>query len=218
MAPGTNLGAATPIQLGGGSQPLGENDNSDNKADEDRQTADAAPMDAHTAKAVNDAVASIRSLAELHRRNADWAEKAVRQAASLSAKAALDQNVIELMATDLPDLLAKAEGRSVQLQNETVGGGPNSVPADRLTFVGNFGNGLIVLTSTARLIEPDESFVGRFGHSVVIEASPSCCDADLVLIRMLAKAANTRPVIVQRADPLPPASSEQEEGKPGRRA
>ena len=99
-----------------------------------------------------------------------------------------------------------------------VGGGPNSVPADRLTFVGNFGNGLFFLTSTARLIEPDESFVGRFGHSVLIEASPSCCDADFVLIRTLAKAANTRPVIVQRAGPPLPTTSEREEGKPGGRA
>ena len=121
MASGTNLGAATPIQLGGGAQPLGQNDSSDDPADDDEETDDdATPTDAHTAKAVNDAVASIRSLAEFHGRNADWAEEAVRRAASLSAEAALDQDVIELMATDLPNLLAEADGRDVRLGNDTV--------------------------------------------------------------------------------------------------
>jgi membrane-bound serine protease (ClpP class) len=66
-------------------------------------------------KVVNDAVAYIRSLAQLRGRNADWAEKAVREAASLSASEALDANVIDLMARDLDDLLAKIDGRTVEV-------------------------------------------------------------------------------------------------------
>ena len=87
MAPGTNLGAATPVQIGGplpglpGSAP--DKDGKDKKDDAQQP----ALKDAMTAKATNDAVALIRSLAELRGRNADWAEKAVREAASLSASA-----------------------------------------------------------------------------------------------------------------------------------
>jgi len=98
MAPGTNLGAATPVQIGGplpglpGSAP--DKDGKDKKDDAQQP----ALKDAMTAKATNDAVALIRSLAELRGRNADWAEKAVREAASLSASAALQMNVIDLVA------------------------------------------------------------------------------------------------------------------------
>ena len=69
--------------------------------------------DAELVKITNDAVAYIRGLATLHGRNADWAEKAVREAVSLPYDAALDQHVIDLVADDLPDLLAKANGRTV---------------------------------------------------------------------------------------------------------
>ncbi len=82
MAPGTNLGAATPVQVGSPLPGLpGEGDRDKDKKDS------TAPVlkDAMTAKATNDAVAFIRSLAELRGRNAEWAEKAVREAASLSA-------------------------------------------------------------------------------------------------------------------------------------
>ena len=68
-----------------------------------------------TAKATNDAVALIRSLAELRGRNADWAEKAVREAASLSASAALEANVIDLIARDPVELLRQIDGRVVDL-------------------------------------------------------------------------------------------------------
>jgi membrane-bound serine protease (ClpP class) len=70
-------------------------------------------------KVVNDAVAYIRGLAELRGRNADWAEQAVRGAASLSANAALDQKVIDLIARDVPDLLAQIDGREVRIENRT---------------------------------------------------------------------------------------------------
>src|SRR5215207_10234580 len=101
MAPGTNLGAATPVQIGG---PLpGLPDATPDKSDKDKKDGgDQKPKtkDAMTAKATNDAVALIRSLAELRGRNADWAEKAVREAESLSANAALQANVIDLVARD----------------------------------------------------------------------------------------------------------------------
>jgi membrane-bound serine protease (ClpP class) len=120
MAPGTNLGAATPVQIGG---PLpGLPETTPDKGDKDKKDGgDQRPKskDAMTAKATNDAVALIRSLAELRGRNADWAEKAVREAASLSAKAALQENVIDLVAHDTADLLRQIDGRAVEI----LGGG-----------------------------------------------------------------------------------------------
>lgn len=107
MAPGTNLGAATPVQIGGGGNPLAPAD--DKTGD---KTAPAS-RDAREAKARNDAIGYIRSLAELRERNADWAEAAVRSAASLSASAALKANVIDLVARDRAELLAQLDGRTV---------------------------------------------------------------------------------------------------------
>jgi len=68
-------------------------------------------------KVVNDAVAYIRGLAELRGRNADWAEQAVRGAASLSASSALKENVIDVIARDIPDLLSQIDGREVRIAN-----------------------------------------------------------------------------------------------------
>jgi membrane-bound serine protease (ClpP class) len=113
MAPGTNLGAATPVQIGGplpglpGSAP--DKDGKDKKGDTHQS------KDAMTAKATNDAVALIRSLAELRGRNADWAEKAVREAASLSASGALQANVIDLVVRSPTELLQQIDGRTVEL-------------------------------------------------------------------------------------------------------
>ncbi|MEH2528365.1 MULTISPECIES: NfeD family protein [unclassified Bradyrhizobium] len=119
MAPGTNIGAATPVQIGG---PLpGLPDATPDKGDKDRKDkkdgGDQQPKtkDAMMAKATNDAVALIRSLAELRGRNADWAEKAVREAASLSANAALQANVIDLVAGDQAELLRQIDGRAVEV-------------------------------------------------------------------------------------------------------
>jgi membrane-bound serine protease (ClpP class) len=111
MAPGTNLGAATPIQLGGQPPPPGE----PQKQPNDGQAAGAPvqpPLDAESRKIVNDAVAYIRSLAEVHGRNADWAADAVRGAVSLPASEALKLQVIDVIADDIPDLLRKIDGRS----------------------------------------------------------------------------------------------------------
>lgn len=153
MAPGTNLGAATPVAIGGG-LPFGDDEPDRRRRDRDSPTrgeppkggesagdassknggpADAGdakdepapaarrgrePDSAMEAKAINDAVAYIRSLAEMRGRNADWAERAVRDAASLSAVDAQAQGVIDLVASSVDDLLGKADGRTV-----TVAGG-----------------------------------------------------------------------------------------------
>lgn len=117
MTPGTHLGAATPVQIGGGGLPgTGrERDKDDKKADDK-----APPADAAARKAINDAVAYIRGLAKLRGRNADWAEKAVREADSLPAVDAAAQDVIDLLANDLADLLAKADGRTVTVLDRPV--------------------------------------------------------------------------------------------------
>ncbi|TIV34731.1 MAG: nodulation protein NfeD [Mesorhizobium sp.] len=110
MAPGTNLGAATPVELGGlPSLPGGEKD-------KDQKDATGQPAgDAMMAKVTNDAVALIRSLAEMRGRNGDWGEKAVREAASLSANAALQEHVIDFVARDTTELLELADGRTVEV-------------------------------------------------------------------------------------------------------
>ena len=106
MAPGTNMGAATPVSLGG---PPGSPGDAEEKKAPDKAASDTAME----RKVVNDAVAWIRSLAQLRGRNAEWAEKAVREAATLTAEDAARENVIDLVARDLPELLAKLEGRNV---------------------------------------------------------------------------------------------------------
>jgi len=95
MAPSTNIGSATPVFLDDSGQP---------------QDAD----DAMTQKVVNDAVAQIRGFAEARGRNADWAEQAVREAANITAQQALELNVIDLIAPDLPTLLDQVDGRTVE--------------------------------------------------------------------------------------------------------
>jgi membrane-bound serine protease (ClpP class) len=117
MAPGTNLGAATPVQIGGPlpGLPDATPDKSDKEKKKDGGDQQPKAKDAMTAKATNDAVALIRSLAELRGRNADWAEKAVREAASLSANAALQANVIDLVARDQAELLRQIDGRTVEI-------------------------------------------------------------------------------------------------------
>ncbi len=122
MAPATNLGAATPISIGGmpGSpepqrQPQETDQRKTDKADQVKETEKDWMRDASRRKAVFDASAYIRGLAQLRGRNADWAEKAVREAVSLSVEEALKQKVIDLVADDLPDLLSKLDGRKVNL-------------------------------------------------------------------------------------------------------
>ena len=106
MAPGTNLGAATPVQIGGpGILGKGEGD----------EGASPGPSGTMERKIVNDAVAYIQSLAQLRGRNADWAEKAVRSGASLSAEDALELKVIDMMAVSTEALLDQLHGLDVLL-------------------------------------------------------------------------------------------------------
>jgi membrane-bound serine protease (ClpP class) len=95
MASGTNIGAATPIQMEG-------------------------KMDSTLAKKVtNDAVANLRSIAEKRGRNQDWVERAIRDGESITSSQALDSNVVEYIADDLDELFAKMNGREVILQHRT---------------------------------------------------------------------------------------------------
>jgi membrane-bound serine protease (ClpP class) len=122
MAPSTHLGAATPISLSPGGLPGSPPPQSPPPQQgpdpaKDGKDKVAPPADGKTAaerKAINDAVAYIRSLAELRGRNADWAEQAVREAATLTASAALKERVIDLLADSVDDLLAQIDGRAVK--------------------------------------------------------------------------------------------------------
>ena len=110
MAPGTNMGAATPVQIGGGGPQPGSDPGGGNESGNETAPAGGTAMER---KAVNDAVAYIRSLAELRGRNADWGEQAVRTGASLSATAALREKVIDLVPRDMSELLSGINGRTV---------------------------------------------------------------------------------------------------------
>ena len=140
MAPATNLGAATPVALGGGGGggdegrspfPFGGGGGSEREEPAEEASGEAsgeeadtpaerpaerAPRNAMEAKVINDAVAYIRGLAELRDRNADWAEAAVRAGVSLSAREAAEQNVIDFVAEDIRSLLAQADGRTVKME------------------------------------------------------------------------------------------------------
>ena len=170
MAPATNLGAATPVAIGGPApaSPTDTADEEEDEADDDTDASDEdsgvgddsdaddsaaddaddsaaddaeaddsetdetedtgtepsdripAPSTATERKAINDAVAYIRSLAELRDRNADWGEAAVRAAESLSSRDALAMNVIDLIADDLSDLLQQLDGWEVEIDGRTI--------------------------------------------------------------------------------------------------
>lgn len=117
MAPTTHLGAATPVSLGGDGPnpplPL-----SDREEKDEEQSAPESNGDAMSRKILNDAISYIRGLAEAHGRNADWAEKAVREAATLTADEAVEQNVADLIAADIPALLEAIDGREVRVKGE----------------------------------------------------------------------------------------------------
>lgn len=130
MAPATNLGSATPVQIGGGeadrSPSSWERARDAMKKSRDGDEAGNAteepenlPGDAMSRKVVNDAVAYIKGLAERHGRNAEWAERAVREAVSLTASEALEQGVVDVLAADLPELLAAIDGREVRMDSGT---------------------------------------------------------------------------------------------------
>lgn len=132
MAPATSLGAATPVQIGGppqqpqqpeseANEPPTEKENGEDGG-RGRQPAKASPQSASAMerKAVNDAVAYIRGLADLRGRNADWAEAAVREAVSLTSDEAAAQNVVDFVVDDIPALLKASHGRKVRVQDREV--------------------------------------------------------------------------------------------------
>lgn len=144
MAPSTHLGSATPVQMGGGFPGMDDRDEEDARAEERKgeeateeaeggndevaegeaaDAADEAPADtrrrgetAMERKVLEDAVYYIRGLAERHDRNADWAEEAVREAVNLTSREALELNVIDVVASDIDDLLAQIDGREVVME------------------------------------------------------------------------------------------------------
>ena len=130
MTPTTHLGAATPVSLNGEdatpASPGGESPTKpdDGESDSDEETAEPEPApvpgSAMERKVLNDAIAYIRGLAERHGRNADWAEKAVTEAATLTAEEALEMNVIDFIATDHADLLKQLDGHEVKMGSEQV--------------------------------------------------------------------------------------------------
>lgn len=118
MAPATNLGSATPVQLGG-LPGMAEKPQTPPSGREDAQHPGAiAPQTAMQRKIINDAAAYIKGLALRHKRNAQWAEQAVREAVNLNADEALQQHVIDIVATDIDDLLRQIDGRRVQFERE----------------------------------------------------------------------------------------------------
>lgn len=117
MAPATNLGAATPVQIGG----FGDLDEKQDKTskEDDKQTPTHL-SDPMTHKMVNDAAAYIRGLARMRGRNEEWAERAVREAVSLSAEEALKHNVIDILATDEADLLKQLHGYKLTISGREI--------------------------------------------------------------------------------------------------
>ena len=116
MAPGTNLGAATPVSIGG-SEPADKEDRDEDKGKDTDGDAkkSAPPSTAMGRKVMNDSVAYIRSIAEMRGRNVEFAEAAVVEAASITATEALKRGVIDLIADDLPGLMTALDGREVKL-------------------------------------------------------------------------------------------------------
>ncbi len=156
MAPATNLGAATPVSIGGEPPPEPNptppaNPTSTPESTQKPQPTPGpavpsgsgaqspkapsefpVPSTAMERKVVNDAVAYIRGLAELRGRNAEWAEQAVRGAASLSATEALKQKVIDVVARDIPDLLIQIDGREIKIGGHTEKLATRGLPIERM--------------------------------------------------------------------------------------
>ena len=148
MTPTTHLGAATPVALGG--DDATPRDSDDEESDDDAEAAPPAGS-AMGRKVLNDAVAYIRSLAERYGRNADWAEKAVRDAATLTAREALEQNVVDFVAKDRAELLRLVDGYEVEIDSEAITLATNDVvieefePSWRIKILSVIANPEIVL-------------------------------------------------------------------------
>ena len=129
MAPGTNIGAAHPVGAQGGDieGDIGE-------------------------KVLNDTVAKIKSIAEVRGRNAEWAEKAVRESVSLTEREAVDQNVVDLVAKDLDELLSEIDGRRVETSSGEITINTEGVPVRvrEMNFIDRF---------LAIVVDPNISYI-----------------------------------------------------------
>ncbi|MDJ0711349.1 MAG: nodulation protein NfeD [Woeseiaceae bacterium] len=137
MTPTTHIGAATPVPVFGGNP----------SAEDGEEPESTGAMDR---KVLNDAVSYIRSLAERHGRNADWAEKAVTEAATLTAAEALEANVIDLIAADREELLAGIDGREVEAAGETLV--LNTAAATVVAFEPNWRIRLLTVLSSPEIV------------------------------------------------------------------
>lgn len=118
MSPATNLGSATPVQIGGlPKMPDAPTPKSPDDATEKPTADNKTSMEK---KIINDASAYIKGLAKLRDRNEEWAEKAVRDGVSLTAEEALEMDVIDLMANNVTDLLKQLHGKSIDLKDRSV--------------------------------------------------------------------------------------------------
>ena len=127
MSPATNLGAATPVQIGSPlappeperpNKPTSSPENNGSQKDSTKDQPTPSSTTSLRKKQINDAVAYIRSLASLHNRNAEWAEKAVREAASLEAEQALIQNVVDYIANNTEHLIQQLDGKTLSINNQ----------------------------------------------------------------------------------------------------
>ncbi len=140
MAPTTHLGAATPVSLTGDDLSPGKDKDPESTTEEESDPSEETTEDTDTGddegssstamerKVLNDSISYIRGLAEAHGRNADWAEDAVRHAATLTATEALEMNVIDLIADNRAELLKAIDGREVKVKNKSF-----TIDADELT-------------------------------------------------------------------------------------
>jgi membrane-bound serine protease (ClpP class) len=132
MSPATNVGAATPVSMIGGTPAPGGKKKENGEGDAEGNGSDAGDEDSGdvgdesvsgdtmTRKVVNDAVAYIRGLADKRGRNADWAERAVRDADSITSEKALELGVIDFIADNVGELLEKADGMVVEVNDAEV--------------------------------------------------------------------------------------------------
>ena len=149
MAPATNIGSSTPVTIGG-----------------------PEPSEDMRNKIVNDAAAYIRGLAEQTGRNAEWAEKSVRNSVNITSKEALDLNVIDFIAPNIPELLKQIDGITITLQNSELTFSPGDAVLLDKSVTGNISYSIVWIVSGAAMILAEFLFSGFiivfFGLGAVI--------------------------------------------------
>ena len=149
MAPATNIGSSTPVTIGG-----------------------PEPSEDMRNKIVNDAAAYIRGLAEQTGRNAEWAEKSVRNSVNITSKEALDLNVIDFIAPSIPELLKQIDGITITLQNSELTFSPSDAVLLDKSVTGNISYSIVWIVSGAAMILAEFLFSGFiivfFGLGAVI--------------------------------------------------